>query len=216
MSAFQGGFDRWKRDYHFKTLVSAAGSFLATTVFAIYNGFLGVWYGAVWNGAICGYYLVLVVLRGSILLSEKRNWKREAADAAECRRRTFFWTSRLLLFLNVVLSVPIALMVLEERTVNIGMIPAITMATYTTYKITMACVNIRRMKRSDNSLVRELRTINLMDALVSILTLQNTLIIVNEGGIGRMRTFCAVSSAGVFLVIAALSVRLAYKERTRK
>lgn len=115
--------------------------------------------------------------------------------------------------MNLALAVPISLMVVDSRPVNMGLIPAIAMAAYTTYKVVMASVNIKRMKRSSNILVRELRTINFIDALVSVLTLQNTLIIVNRTEeSGDMFVLTAVSSAVIYSVILALSVWRIVKE----
>lgn len=204
--------ERWKKDYNFKTLINAAGSFFITAAFALYNGFLGICYSSVWNGCICVYYILLAVTRGIIPITEKKNLRR--AEKAEIyRKRTFKITSAVILLMNLALAIPISLMVLDSRPVNMGPIPAITMAAYTTYKVVMASINIKRMKRSSNILVRELRTINFIDALVSVLTLQNTLIIVNRTEeSGDMFVLTAVSSAVIYLVILALSVWRIFKE----
>ena len=204
--------ERWKKDYNFKTLINAAGSFFITAAFALYNGFLGICYSSVWNGCICVYYILLAVTRGIIPITEKKNLSRaEKADAY--RKRTFKITSVVILMMNLALVIPISLMVLNSRPVNMGLIPAIAMAAYTTYKVVIASINIKRMKRSSNILVRELRTINFIDALVSVLTLQNTLIIVNRTEeSGDMFVLTAVSSAVIYLVILALSVWRIFKE----
>ena len=87
------------------------------------------------------------------------------------------------------------------------LIPAVAMAAYTTYKVVMASLNLKRGKRAANSLVRLLRTIGFIDALVSILTLQNTLIMVNSKGEDmEMLPLTAITSGAVMLAILALSV----------
>ncbi len=87
------------------------------------------------------------------------------------------------------------------------LITAIAMAAYTTYKVVMASVNLKRRKRSSNSLVRLLRTISFIEALVSVLTLQNTLIMVNLKGDGsEMLTLTAITSAAIMMTVLALSV----------
>lgn len=211
-NSFKHYAERWKSDYNFKTLINAACSFFITALFALYNGFLGIYYHSVWNGCICVYYILLAVTRGMIPITEKKNLRRaEKADAY--RKRTFKITSAVILLMNLALAVPISLMVVNSRPVNMGLIPAIAMAAYTTYKVVIASVNIKRMKRSSNILVRELRTINFIDALVSVLTLQNTLIIVNRTeDTGDMFVLTAVSSAAIYLVILTLSVWRIVKE----
>lgn len=121
----------------------------------------------------------------------------------------------MLLVLNMALILPISLMVTLEKPVNMGLISAIAMAAYTTYKLTMAFIHIQKQKRSklNNVLIVELRTINFIDALVSILTLQNTLIMVNQTktSANNMFTFSAISSAAIYVVILFTTVRLLEK-----
>lgn len=203
-----GCFVRWKKDYDFKTLVNSTGSFFITAVFALYNGFLGLWYQSVWNVGICFYYLFLVFLRGIILTTEKKNLKRDEVLTSRCRRKTFWLTSIILLFMNFVLVVPIFLMIMNQRPVNIGIIPAISIASYTTYKVIMASINIKRIKGYVNVVIKQLRTINFIDALVSVLTLQNTLINVNNDKNSKnIFILSIISSVAFLLIIVVISVR---------
>lgn len=66
---------KWKTDYDFKTVASAVGSLAVTMVFAIYNGFLGIYHSSVWYGTICVYYMVLAGLRGTIIFFNASNGK---------------------------------------------------------------------------------------------------------------------------------------------
>ncbi|MBR1607546.1 MAG: hypothetical protein IJ664_07525 [Clostridia bacterium] len=196
---------RWKTEYDFKTFLSASGSLAVTAVFAVYNGYLGIRHSALWYGAICVYYIVLVLLRGMIVVAEKRVVPGETQEAS--RDKVCLMASFLLLFLNISLILPVSMMVRQQKPVNLTLIPAIAMAAHTTYKIIMASINLRRRKASSNSLVWLLRTISFIDALVSILTLQNTLIMVNsEDGALKMLPLTAITSAIVWVAVLLLSV----------
>ncbi len=203
----------WREDYTYQTMTDAAASFGVTTAFAVYHGYLGFRYGSMWHGSIGGFYLLLMAIRGSILLTEQRNRKRPEALRALCRRRTFLLSGVLLLALDLALMLPIALMAVLSRPVRMGMIPAIAMAAYTTWKITMASIHIRRQRRNSggNLLVAELRTVNFIDALVAVLTLQNTLIMVNGSEKGDMLPLTAASSAVIYVAIVAITVRMLVK-----
>lgn len=207
--------EKWKKDYTFKTIASAIISFGITVLFALYNGFLGVRLSSVWHGSICVFYLLLIGIRGIILLTEKRNRKRSEQESVHHRYKTFIISSIILFLLNLALILPISLMVILEKPVNMKLIPAIAMAAYTTYKLTMASVHIQKQKRSkhNNILITELRTINFIDALVSILTLQNTLIMVKQtkSSAKDMITLSAVSSAAIYIVILFTAVYLLVK-----
>lgn len=210
----------WKKDYIFKTMASTVLSFSVTILFALYNGFLGVCLLSIWHGGICVFYLLLAAIRGIILLTEKNNRTRSEKQKSECRQRTFMISAAMLLLLNLSLILPISLMVVMKKPVNMRLIPAITMAAYTSYKLTMASIHIHKQKRSNrnNILVTELRIINFIDALVSILTLQNTLIMVNQtkSNDNDMLTLSAISSAVIYIVIIFITVNLLIKGLKRK
>ena len=199
---------RWRADYNFKTLFNSGCSLLISAGFALVNGFLGVRSQSLWHGSICVYYLLLAVIRISILWTERRLTSMDEEAARPAARRTFRITSAVLLVLNLALVTPVSLMVLMLRPVTMGLIPAITVAAYTVFKITMAAINLKRKNRSGDILVRELRTINFIDAIVSILTLQNTLIAVNGAGSDpTMLRLTSPVSADAMLVILGISIR---------
>ncbi|MBR3420824.1 MAG: hypothetical protein IKG98_01980 [Ruminococcus sp.] len=88
MSRVKQFFDRRKTDYDFKTVTAALGSLFVTALFALYNGFLGVYHASLWHGSICVYYLVLVGLRTMIIAARKsadRRTEPERANESLCR-----------------------------------------------------------------------------------------------------------------------------------
>lgn len=206
-------FARWNKDYIFKTLAGSVFSFGVTVLFALYNGYLGIRLLSLWNGSICVFYLLLAALRGTILLTEKNN----AKSSARRRQRTFALTSAMLFLLNLSLIVPITLMVLLEKPIKLGLTPAIAMAAYTTYKIIMASLHIKKNKH-DDILIAELQTINFIDALVSVLTLQNALITVKstDADSNDMLVLSSVSSAAIYLFILFVTIRLIIKGNKKK
>ena len=59
---------------------------------------------------------------------------------------------------------------------------SIAIALYTTIKTTTTIIELVKTRKERDVLQRELKVINLMDMVVSILTMQNTLIAVNSVG----------------------------------
>jgi len=195
-------------DYDRKTLILSGAAFLVTVVFAVYNGFLGSRYSSLWHGSVCIYYILLSLLRG-ILIAEDRGIRRSGIeDRGEAARRVFLATHAILLLLNAALVVPIALMARFEKPVEMTLIPAIAMAAYTMFRVVSASLHFKKKEKSGDLLVRELRTVDLIDALFSLMTLQNTLIVINDRGVdGAMRTLAAATSAVILAVILTISVR---------
>lgn len=205
MSRIKQFFERRKNDFEYKTVTAAVGSFAATAFFALYNGFLGIHHRSLWHGTICVYYIVLVVLRGIIIIPRKS--VSTMSDPEHAQTKIYVVSAALLLFLNICLIIPVSIMVVRQRPVNITLIPAIAVAAYTTYKVIMAFINLKKKKQSSDSLVRMLRTISFIEALVAILTLQNTLIMVNmKDDSTDMLMLMAFTSAAVMLAAVTMSV----------
>ncbi len=200
--------ERYRNDYEFKTFSGAWLSFGITVLFSVYNGYLGIASLSLWHGSIARYYIILAVIREIILLSE-RKIRRQESGKSEARMKTFRISSAFLLLLNIALICPIVLMVRFEKPVSMGKIPTIAMAAYTTYKIVMASVNFgsKKKKLSGNILISELRAISLIDAIVSVLSLQNTLIMVMDDT-EDMLTLSAITSGAMYALVLIISVRL--------
>lgn len=155
-------------------------------------------------------YILLTILRGSIIIAAKKISRRKEQEAV--KNKAFLAISSLLLILNVSLVVPFSIMVKQQKPVNMTLILAIAMAAYTTYKVVMASVNLKKRRVSSDVLVWLLRTISFIDALVSILTLQNTLIMVNSNDEKMtMLPLTAFTSAAVWAVVLFLSVNAIVK-----
>lgn len=190
------GFQKtWESDYYFSTVFSSAISTLISMVFALYNGALGIVYQSWWHGLICVYYLLLATIRAILIGTRRKNQK-------TIRMITYL----LLLVMDVSLIGPIYVMVSGERSYTYGLIPAIAMATYTTYRITISIVHFRKSRKKDKSLLFELRMINMTDALVAVLSVQNALIIANGGMNEGMRALTAWTSGGIYLVIVLITI----------
>ena len=185
----------WESDYYFSTVFSSAISTLISIVFALYNGALGIVYQSQWHGLICVYYLLLATIRAILIGTRRKNKK-------TIRMITYL----LLLVMDVSLIGPIYVMVSGERSYTYGLIPAIAMAAYTTYRITISIVHFRKSRKKDKSLLFELRMINMTDALVAVLSLQNALIIANGGMNEGMRTLTTWTSGGIYLVIVLITI----------
>lgn len=205
-----------KNDYQFSTFTSSAASALINVAFMILNGVLGVGYHSLWYGSICVYYLLLPVIRTTILSAQRKDGGCRQEQGAAYRRKIYLGTHRLLLLMDVALIVPIRVMVKDERSYTYGLIPAIAMAAYTTHRMTMSVIHFLKSKKSDNLLVSQLRMINLTDALLALLTLQNALIIANGGMNSEMKTLAAWTSAGVFVTIVFITIKSFLKIQTAK
>ena len=194
-----------REDYHFRTVFTARLSALMTFGFTVFNGAIGILYQSVWNISICIYYVLLAVVRRIIVRSQRKTGDKN--QDKEIIKRTYVVTHIILIIIDMALVVPISLMVIGARNYTFGMIPAIAMATYTTYRMTMSIIHYLKSKRNENHFIRVIRTINMQDTLVSVLTLQNALIIANGNEMASMMQLTMWTSAGIWGIILFFTVK---------
>ncbi len=188
-----------------KSFVFALSSIIINFAFLFYNLFLGLKYGSIWNYSISIYYFFLFFVRAFIVICEKR-WEGKDNELLSIRRRKLYISEcSVLLVLDALMVLPITLMILSERQVRLTTIPAIAVAAYTTYKVTLAIINYRRAVKVGHLSVEGLRIISLTDAVVAVITLQNTLIAVFGEG-EDMTTLTSYTSAGLLLFMVLLHI----------
>lgn len=197
-----------KNDYVFRTFIFSALSFSATAVFTFYNAFLGIAYKSVWNFGIAVYYALLLCIRAYVIFSERAFHKKKLPNGQKeaARKKLYLVQSVFLLAIDFALIAPITLMVQQKKAIDFTTIPAIATAAYTAYKIVISTINVIKTRKGRHLSVRILKTVNFVDALVSVLSLQYTLIVTFDGGMDSdMFTLCAVSSFAIWSLLIALS-----------
>lgn len=200
---------RLKENYILRTLVFASFSFFVTIGFCLFNLFIGIRDQIAWNISIGVYYLLLVVIKILVGYHEIK-WKKQHLNELqkEEKRETIYLTqSILLLIIDLALITPITLMMLQEKEIHYSSIAAITIATYTVYKIVMASINFYKTRKLNHLSVKIVRNINFVDALVSILTLQYTLIMTFGTGMDDgLKVVCSLSSFAIWGALITISI----------
>ncbi len=213
---------RMKSDYAFRTFVTAGLSFAATPVFACYNTFLGIFYGAAWNFGSATYYVLLTALRAFVIGAERKVSRSAWGDErkAVVRSKLFLMQSLLLFVIDCALIGPIVLMAQRRRPVGYTTVPAIATAAYTVCRLSFAAVNFKKTRKMDHLSVIMLRNASFIDALVSVLSLQYVLIMTfgKDGGSDMVRMVAMTSFAiwSAIVLVSALAVVRAVKLIKRK
>lgn len=197
-----------------KTFFSdGAFSVVAALVFCAYNAVLGVSQHYLFAICMAVYYFLLTAIRIGLAAGSIADRKANDDKTANTDRLCLV-SSWLLLVLNVALIAPIILLVKMQRNFSLGIIPAITVAAYCTYKTTVAVV--RYVKKSGRTPLGYTRnSVALVDAATSVLILQNTLITATESsGDGGMHTLTIYMSFFIyaFIVFASVLLRVRLKK----
>ncbi len=180
-------------------------SAMVALAFAVYNGYLGIAHEYIFGVSIAVYFAVLSAIYFILVDGEMLSGKVGAKQITHVRK--YIVATALLLAVDVLLVGPITLMVLQRRQFNLGMIAAITVATYATYKVSSAVANYVKTRNYFDVRTVSVRSVKLVDAMVSLLTLQNTLIVA-KGSSAEQSTFVLTSWTSLALYVAIVTVSL--------
>ncbi len=195
-----------KNNLLYKTLLVSFMSLMINCAFIIYNAYLGIKFKDAFAIGISIYYFLLIWIKSITLMVEKKIAKKEEKIIKNARIKNYKVSSVFVFIIDFCLIAPIILMVTQPKEIKYDLIPAIAMAAYSTYKITLAIINYVKSKKSQNLTIILLREINIIGAIVSILTLQHTLIMVNGGMDDKMRTLSMITSIGFIVLIIIFSI----------
>lgn len=163
----------WQNDVRLRVNVTLLLSLLWNAVFGVFQMCLGIYHGTFWFISLGAYYIILAVMR-YFLLSHACDYapgERVGVELILYRRCGY-----ILLVMNIALAVIIFFMVYHGRTFRHHMITAIAMAAYTFTSLTMAIITLVKYKKYNSPVFSASRSIGLAAALVSMLTLESTML----------------------------------------
>lgn len=197
-------------DIYYRTILFTCFSLFLGICFVGYNAFAGFYYQSIWNGSISVYYALLVIIRIVFLLCENKILHNENISEIEknFKRAKIFKTEGILLIcVNVALIVPITLLATSQKDVNLPMWIAIADACFTFYKMTVCIYSFVKTRKNDNLAIKGIKNLNLISACVSLLSLENTMIITFSTEIeGGMKILMILSSFLVFVINMWISI----------
>ena len=182
-------------------------SMIFTLLFALYNRIVGIINKSLWHESISIYYFALVFIKSIIVLYIQKSRKRKHD------KLIFKLTKFLLIILNVLLIVPIVLLIKNKRVVKMSLILSIAIALYVIIKTIKVIINFIKKRKKIDILFKQLRLIDLIDVVVSVLTLQNTLIAVNSDGLDLGMYYLTIASSIVGMLINMMfTLKLNYNQ----
>lgn len=211
-------------DAYSRTMINTIFSLGLGVCFVAYNAFVGLYYSSVWNGSISVYYLFLVGIRILYLVGEYRlaqNSNISETEKSLKRAKMFAFGGVLMLMLSFSLIVPVTLLALSKKQVSLPMWVAIADATFVFYKLGACIYSFIKTRKSNVLSVKGLKNLSLTAVCVSMLSLENTMIITfSEGVDNSMRIITILSALAVMVInifVAISTIRSGRKElRTNK
>ncbi len=177
--------------------------FFINLAYAAYHAVIGLMSYSWWLITLCVYYTLLSVMRFATLQIKRRD-----QDIATERFVERF-TGIMFVLMAVCLVGTVILAAVNERGVKHHEIVMITIALYTFIKITLAIINLVKVKQYSSPVFKALRSISFADALVSVFSLQRSMLVSFEGmSDGDIRLFNILTGSAVCVIVFVLGLHL--------
>lgn len=163
--------NRYLREDIFRTEAALYQGFLINLLYAGIKMFSGIFYRSVWFITLAVYYILLAIMRFS-LLNYVRNTK---------KNKIFEWKRYrlcgiILLFMNIALIGIVILVVYKNSGFEYPGMLIYVMAMYTFYAVITAVWNLIKFRRYGSPVMSAAKVINLTAALVSMLSLETAML----------------------------------------
>ena len=197
-------------DLAFRGSVSIYQGMIVNFFYVVFRILIGIRYASVWFLTIAIYYLLLGIMRLSLILSYRnRNMKSEL----RCYRRTAW----LLFLLNIPMGGMIVLMVLTDSGFSYPGYVIYLSALYTFYTIILAIAHLVEFRKLGSPILSAAKVLNFVAALMSLLGLQTAMIsqFSTEGEAFR-RMMNAITGGGVWFSVILTAVYMLLHSRKMK
>lgn len=164
-----------KLNYSGKTILMTIPSIIIDFLFIGFNGLLAFWFSSPWYAIMCAYYLILTIMRISVLLRFGVT-SLISKDKAASELKTYRSIHKMFIVMDLILGGAILLLISNSVTKDYPGFIIYIVAIYTVYKVGLSFVNLFKAGRSKSLTAIILRKIGNIDAMVSLLILENALV----------------------------------------
>jgi len=164
---------KWREDTRLRVNVSLYGSFAWNALYGLLQLWLGFYHRTFWFASLGAYYICLGAMRFFLLLHTR---KYAPGEKMRSELKKYCACGWIFLVMNLALALIIFFMVYWNRTFEHHTITAITMAAYTFTAFTFAIVNVVKYRKYNSPVFSATKAISLASALVSMLTLESTML----------------------------------------
>ena len=161
--------EKYMTNVRFRAGVSLYQGFFVNLLYIVMKLVSGIMYRSLWFIALAVYYILLAVMR--FMLVRRLNVQDEAAELHRYRL-----CGIMLLFMNQALTGIVVFMVQQNRGFDYPGLLIYAMAAYSFYAVTIAIINIVKTRRHKSPILSAAKAINLVAAMVSILSLETAML----------------------------------------
>ena len=194
--------NKYMTDAAFKGRVSLYFSLAINLAYSAFKLISGIFYSSLWIEAFAVYYILLSVIRFILLHHIER--KKDAGLIEEYR--SYRISAVLMMFINLTLSGIVLNMIVKNEAAAYSDIYVITSAAYTFYILTVSIIDLVKYRKYKSPVMSSAKAIRFAQALVSLLSLEASMLVQFGDDESYRRLMLALTGAGVCIIVLAMSV----------
>lgn len=182
--------------------------FIINLAFALYNCVLGFASYSWWFIAVGAYYIILSIMRITIIAFSAKNRKNEMFIMR--------FSGIMIFVLSIVLCGIVYMTINQFGAVKYHEIAMITIALYAFIKLSFAIYEFVKSRKNHRPYIKTLRSIAFADSVVSIYSLQRSMLVSFEGMTeANIILFNILSGIGMCLIVICIGLNLIYGKENK-
>lgn len=194
--------NKYMTDAAFKVQISLFVSLAINLIYSAFKLFSGIFYSSLWIGAVAVYYILLSLIRFLLL---NHIGRRKNTGMIE-EYKSYRLTAILMMLINLTLSGIVLNMIVKNEAIAYSDIYVITSATYTFYVLTVSIIDLVKYRKYQSPVMSASKAIRFAQALVSLLSLEASMLTQFGDDESFRRTMLALTGAGVCIIVLSMSV----------
>lgn len=194
--------NKYMTDAAFKVRISLYTSLAINLVYSVFKLVSGIYYSSLWIGAFAVYYILLSVIRFVLLHHMER--KKDAGTIEEYR--SYRISAVLMMFINMTLSGIVLNMIVQNKSAVYSDVFVITSAAYTFYILTVSLIDLVKYRKYKSPVMSAAKAIRFAQALVSLLSLEASMLVQFGEDEAYRRVMIALTGAGVCIIVMSMSI----------
>lgn len=201
--------NRFLKDVRFRVRISLYQGFLINLLYIMMKMVSGICYRSVWFISIAIYYVLLAVMRFMLL---RRGKKQASRSSMEVELRRYRLCGITLLLMNQALAAIVLLMVKQNKGYEYPGHLIYMVAVYAFYAIIIAVINLIKFRKHGSPVLSAAKAINLVAAMVSILSLETAMVSqFGEGDNAFRQVMTGATGGGVCVIVLGMAIFMIWK-----
>ena len=195
-------FEKYLKEVKFLTETSLYQGLFINLLYVALKFGSGIYYRSIWFVSLAVYYLLLAVMRFSLL-----HYVRSRKDDRVSEWKRYRFCGIVLLFMNQALAAIVVIVVEQNKGFEYAGFLIYAMALYAFYAVITSVINVVKFRKYGSPIMSAAKAINLTAAVVSMLSLETAMLAqFGEDDVKFRQIMTSATGAGVCVIVLGMAV----------